>query len=163
MFERSVKLGMITATSPIIGNFVKEKPTVQQLGKKKRKVLNLAMIKENLLRDEVLQPCVLSPPLVCCYTSVSKNSSDEFANTNSSSVLTAQDEEFVKILEYLDCSKITSENANLSNESRLCGYFCSYTVFNLNKRCFQKRQLKCQKKVYIMLLYRGKLMNRGKE
>ena len=29
--------------------------------------------KEKLLRDEVLQPCVLSPPLVCYDTSVSKN------------------------------------------------------------------------------------------
>ena len=46
---------------------VKEKETERQ----NEKVLNLEMIKENLLRDEVLQPCVLSPLLVCCDTSVS--------------------------------------------------------------------------------------------
>ena len=91
------------------------------------------MIKENLLQDEVLPPCVLSPPLVCCDTSVSKNSSDQFVNTNSPSALTAQDEELIKILEDLGCSKITSENTNLYDESRLSGYFCSDTVFNLSK------------------------------
>ena len=94
------------------------------------KVLDLEMIKENLLRDEVLQPCVLSPPLLCCDSSASKNSLYQFPNTNSFSVLTAQDEEFIKILEDLDYSKITSENANLFDESRLSGYFCSDADFN---------------------------------
>ena len=91
--------------------------------KQDEKVLDLETIKENLLRDELLQPCVLSPPLVCCDTSVSKNSSDQFVNTNSSSVLTTQDGEFIQILEDLDCSLITGENTNLSDESRLSGYF----------------------------------------
>ena len=104
------------------------------------------MIKENLLQDEVLQLCVFSPPLVCCDTSVSKNSSDQFVNTNSSSVLTAHDEQFVKILEDLDCSKITSENANLSDESRLSGYFCSDTVFNLSKRVLSETEIKILEK-----------------
>ena len=85
---------------------VKEKETERQ----DKKVFDLKMIKENLLQDEVLQPCVFSPPLVCCDTSVSKNSSDQFVNTNSPSALTAQDEELIKILEDLGCSKITSEN-----------------------------------------------------
>ena len=89
------------------------------------------MIKENLLQDKVLQPCVLSPPLVYCDTSVFKNSSDQFANTNSPGVLTAQDEELIKILEDLDCSKITSENTNLSDESRWSGYFCSVIFVRL--------------------------------
>ena len=44
-------------------------------------------------------------------------------STNSSIVLMAQDEEFDKILEDLDCSKLTSENANSSDENRLSGYF----------------------------------------
>ena len=74
------------------------------------KVLDLEMIKENLLRDEVLQPCA---SLVCHDTSVSKNSSGQVVNANSSSVLTAQDEELIKIVEEPDCSIITSENANL--------------------------------------------------
>ena len=42
----------------------KEKETERQ----DKKVFDLKMIKENLLKDEVLQPCVLSPPLVCCDT-----------------------------------------------------------------------------------------------
>ena len=95
----------------------------KEMEKQDEKVLDLETIKENLLRDELLQPCVLSPPLVCCDTSVSKNSSDQFVNTNSSSVLTTQDGEFVQILEDLDCSLITGENTNLSDESRLSGYF----------------------------------------
>ena len=77
------------------------------------KVLDLEMIKENSLRDEVLQPCVFSPSLVCHDTSVSKNSSSQVVNANSSSVLTAQDEELIKIVEEPDGSIITSENANL--------------------------------------------------
>ena len=59
------------------------------------------IIKDNLLRVEVLRSCVLSPPLVWCDTLVFKNSSDQFVNTNSSSMFTAQGEEFVKILEDL--------------------------------------------------------------
>ena len=94
----------------------------------------------------MLQPCVLSPPLVCCDTSVSKNSSDQFVNTNAPSVLTAQDEELVKILEDLDCSKITSENANLSDESRLSGYFCSDIIFNLSKRVLSETEIKILEK-----------------
>ena len=94
----------------------------------------------------MLQPCVLSPPLVCCDTSVSKNSSDQFVNTNSPSVLTPQDEELVKFLEDLDCSKITSENANLSDESRLSGYFCSDTAFNISKKVLSETEIKILEK-----------------
>ena len=110
------------------------------------KVFDLETIKENLLQDEVLQPRVLSPPLVCCDTSVSKNSSDQFVNTNSPSVFTAQDEELVKILEDLDCSKITRESANSSDESRLSGYFCSDTVFNLSKRVLSETEIRILEK-----------------
>ena len=48
-------------------------------------------------------------------------------NTNSPSVLTAQDEELIKIFEDLDCRKITSENTNLSDKNRLSGYFFRIT------------------------------------
>ena len=121
---------------------VKEKETERQ----DEKVFDLETIKENLLQDEVLQPCVLSPPLVYCDTSVSKNSSDQFVNTNSPSGLTAQDEELVKILEDLDFSKITRENANSSDESRLSGYFCSDKVFNLSKRVLSETEIKILEK-----------------
>ena len=80
---------------------VKEKKTERQ----NEKVFDLEMIKENLLQDEVLQPCVLSSPLVCCDTSVSKNSSDPFVNINSPSVLTAQDEEIIKFWKTLSATK----------------------------------------------------------
>ena len=105
-------------------------------------MFDLETIKENLLQDEVLQPCVLSPPLVCCDTSVFKNSSDQFVNTNSPSVFMAQDEGLVKILEDLDCSKIPRENANSSDEGRLSGYFCSDTVFNLSKRVLSETEIR---------------------
>ena len=57
-------------------------------------------------------------------------------------MLTAEDKKFVKILEDLDCSKITSENGNLSDERRSSGYFCSDTVFNLSKRVFLETEIK---------------------
>ena len=80
---------------------VAEKKTERQ----DEKFLDLEMNKEKLLRDEVLEPCVLFPPLVCYDTSVSKNSSDQFVNTNSSSVLTAEDEEFVRFWKTLIAAK----------------------------------------------------------
>ena len=121
---------------------VKEK----EMKRQDEKVFDLETIKENLLQDKVLQPRVLSPPLVCYDTSVSKNSSDQFFNINSPSVLTAQDEELVKILEDLDCSRITRENANSSDESRLSGYFCSDTVFNLSKRVLSETEIRILEK-----------------
>ena len=115
------------------------------------------MIKEKLLRDELLQPCVLSPPLLCCDSSASKNSLYQFANTNSFSVLTAQDEEFIKILEDLDYSKITSENANWVDESRLSGYFCSDTDFNLSKRVLSETEIKILEKGWDYAYIQSKL------
>ena len=78
------------------------------------------MIKENVLGDKVSQLCVLFSPLVCCETSASKISSYQSVNTNSFRVLTVQDED-LKILEDLDWSEITSDNANLSDDRRLSG------------------------------------------
>ena len=109
IYKRSKKC-KVRIDSCNIKKFCKRK-TYSEVVKKKEterqdeKVLDLEMIKENLLLDEVLQPCVLSPPLACCDSSVFKNSSDQFVNTNSSSVLTSQDQEFGKILKDLDCSK----------------------------------------------------------
>ena len=60
--------------------------------------------------------------------------------------MTAQDEGFVKILKDLDCSKITSENANLYDESRFSGYFCSDTVFKLIKRVLSEIEIKILEK-----------------
>ena len=85
----------------IYSQVVKEKETEKQDGK----VFDLELNKEDLFRDEVLQPCVLSPPLVCCDTSVCQKLSDQLVNTNSFSVLTAQDEEFVKFWKILTAAK----------------------------------------------------------
>ena len=63
---------------------------------------------------------------------------------NSSSVLTAQYEEFVKILEALHCSKITSENAELPDERKLSGYFCLDT--NCSKRVHSEKEIKILEK-----------------
>ena len=48
----------------------------KEIEREDEKIFDLEMIKVNLLRNEVFQTCVLSLPLVCCYTSVSKNSPD---------------------------------------------------------------------------------------
>ena len=50
--------------------YIKEKQTERE----DKNVFDPEMIKVNLLQDEVLQACVLSPLLICCDTSVSKNS-----------------------------------------------------------------------------------------
>ena len=50
--------------------YIKEKQTERE----DKNVFDLEMIEVNLLQDEVLQACVLSPLLICCDTSVSKNS-----------------------------------------------------------------------------------------
>ena len=50
--------------------YIKEKQTERE----DKNVFDLEMIEVNLLQDEVLQACVLSTLLICCDTSVSKNS-----------------------------------------------------------------------------------------
>ena len=80
IYKRSKKC-KVRIDSRNIKKFRKRK-TYSEVVKKKEterkdeKVLYLEMIKENLLLDEVLQPCVLSPPLARCDSSVFKNSSD---------------------------------------------------------------------------------------
>ena len=129
--------------------YIKEKQTERE----NKNVFDLEMIKVNLLQDEVLQACVLSPLLICCDTSVSKNSPDQFGNINSSSVLTTQDEEFVKKLEDLDRSEITSDNPNLSDESGISGCFCSKTVFNLSERVLSETEIKILKSRFKLCPY----------
>lgn len=58
--------------------------------------------------------------------------------------MTAQYEEFVKILEALDCSKITSENADLPDKRKLSGYFCLDT--NWSKRVHSEKEIKILEK-----------------
>ena len=78
---------------------------------------------------------------------------DQFVNINSSSVLTTQDEEFVKKLEDLDRSEITSDNPNLSDESRISGCFCSKTVFNLSERVLSETEIKILKSRFKLCPY----------
>ena len=90
--------------------------------------------------------CVLSQPFVSYYTSVSKNSPDQFVKTKSPSVLKAHDKKLVKILEDFNYSKTTSENANLSDESRLGDYFCLDTGFHLSNTVLSDREIKILEK-----------------
>ena len=48
--------------------------------------------------------------------------------------------------EDLDCSKVTSENVSVSDESRLSGYFCLGTVFNLSKNVLSETEIKIWRK-----------------
>ena len=73
--------------------------------------------------------------------------------------MTVQDEELIKILEDLHCNKIASENTNLSDESRLSGFFCLDTVFNLNKRVLSETEIKMLEKGSDYASIQRKIMN----
>ena len=68
-------------------------------------------------------------------------------------MLTTQDEEFVKKLEDLDRSEITSDNPNLSDESGISGCFCSKTVFNLSERVLSEIEIKILKSTFKLCPY----------
>ena len=110
---------------------VKEKETKWQ----NEKVFDLEII---VLRGGVSQPCVVSPPLVCC----DENSSDKFVNINFSCALIAQSDEFLKNLEELESSEETSDNTNSSNGGRLNGFFFSDADFNLSKWVLSETKIK---------------------
>ena len=56
------------------------------------------------------------------------------------SILSSDDEELVSILEELQISK--TNNADKINSSRLTGYFCSDTVFNLSQKLLSETEIK---------------------
>ena len=81
------------------------------------KVISFQEIKANLVRDDVSQSYVTSPPVLNCDTSVCNNSSDqtEFVK-ESPDVSLSQDDELLRILQDLQNESHVNDNCVSSDE-----------------------------------------------
>ena len=61
-------------------------------------------------------------------------------------VLSFQDDELLRILKDLQNKKSVNSNTNCSDNTRISGYFCSDTVFNLNRRVLSEDEIKVLEK-----------------
>ena len=82
-----------------------------------------------------------SPPRLCINSAESPNSSNVFMEGCDSMTFSTQDKELVSILEDLQNIDFTGHN-NSTETSRVRGYFCSETVFNLNKKVLTEAEVK---------------------
>ena len=113
-----------------------------------KNLLDLDKIRSELLKDNLEEPVLVSPPTICCDTSKDKNSSDQLESRGGSyeCPLSSQDEELAQILQDLGSVNCFDINSNLSDNSRLRGYFCSDTVFNLSQRVLSETEIKILEK-----------------
>ena len=128
---------------------------------KDKEGINLTSIFENRLRDNSSIPQeTLSPPKICTDTSLSGNTSNVLCTSEN---LDNQDFEFLNILEDLLKSSdnfekpveraegktndsIQNKTSIITDESRLSGYFCSETVFNLSNRVLSDAEIRVLEK-----------------
>ena len=82
-----------------------------------------------------------SPPRLCTNSAESPNSSNVFMEGCDSMTFSTQDKELVSILEDLQNIDFTG-HSNSTETSRLKGYFCSETVFNLSKKVLTEAEVK---------------------
>ena len=134
---------------------------INEVPHKNKEGINLTSIFENLLRDNSSIPQeTLSPPKICTDTSLSGNTSNVLCTSEN---LDNQDFEFLNILEDLlkssdDFEKpveraegktndsIQNKTSIITDESRLSGYFCSETVFNLSNRVLSDAEIRVLEK-----------------
>ena len=106
-------------------------------------------IYENLVIDEKSNSSLIetSPPVMCTNSAHVTNHSCSFVEEKDT-LFSTQDKEILSILEELE------ETANVSaiSRTRLSGYFCSDTVFNLSRRVVTELEIKIWIKVLTMLL-----------
>ena len=95
-----------------------------------------------------------SPPNLCTNSTEVSNSSDLVTSEKDFIELSSQDEELVSILEDLQHNEIP-ENINVS--SRIQGYFCSNTVFNLSKKVLAETEIKVLEKVLDFVSIQNKI------
>ena len=119
-----------------------------------KRSFDLEAIKKNLLSAEGSKFSKVSntPPNICVDTSLSHNSSDFVPETTEteSVLLSTQDMEVLEILEELE----NNANANFTgcehkyntDDSRMKGYFCSDTVFNLSNKVLTEDEIKVLEK-----------------
>ena len=82
-----------------------------------KKVISFQEIKANLVRDDVSQSYVISPPVLSCDTSVRNNSSDktEFVK-ESPDAISSQDDEFLRVFEDLQNELHVNDNSVSSDK-----------------------------------------------
>ena len=119
----------------------------------------------NLLEEEQRNSYKISttPPERSADTSVSSNSSQSVCSEISKDMLNSQDQELLSILEELQTSdhNLPPERSVNISATRITGYFCSDTVFNLSNRVPTDIEIEVLEKVLILLPYREKLMNQS--
>ena len=119
-----------------------------------KRSFDLEAIKKNLLSAEGSKFSKVSntPPNICVDTSLSHNSSNFVLETTEtkSVLLSTQDMELLEILEELE----NNANANFTgcehkyntDDSRMKGYFCSGTFFNLGNKVLAEDEIKVLEK-----------------
>ena len=112
--------------------------------------LNFSSIMSNLLEEEQRNSYKISttPPERTADTSVSSNSPQSFSPEIGKELLDSQDQELLYFLEKL---QIPDHNLPLERSvnigaTRITGYFCSDTVFNLNNRVLTDLEIKVLEK-----------------
>ena len=108
------------------------------------KITNLEEIKTSLLRDSLTQEYGTSSLVLCCKSSVCKNVLHQLGLNEHSlgNVLSSQDDELLRILDGLQNKKLVNNNPSCSDDTRITGYFCSDTVFNLSRRVLSEDENK---------------------
>ena len=112
------------------------------------KITNLEEIKASLLRDSLTQAYKTSPPVLGCDSTICKNSPDQLGLNEQTlgDVLSSHDDELLRILEDLQNEKSVKNNSNCSDNTRISGYFCSDTVFSLNRSVLSEDETKVLEK-----------------
>ena len=105
-------------------------------------VISFQKVKANLVRDDGSQSYITSPPVLSCDTSVCNTHQIRQSLLRSLLVVSSQDCELLCVLEDLQNESHVNDNCDSSDESRIRGYFCSDTIFNLSKGCYLQMKSK---------------------
>ena len=137
------------------GKIVDISPNFGKVGAKNgKRSVDLEAIKKTLLSTEASKSSNVSntPPDVCVDTSLSHNSSNFVSGTTESEpvMLSTQDMEVLEILEELESKANDNftgcEHKYNTDDSRMKGYFCSDTVFNLSNKVLTEEEIKVLEK-----------------
>ena len=110
--------------------------------------LNIRDIYLDLMNDESnnSSSIEITPPRLSSNSAEMLNSSNSLENSTPQSLgLTSQDRELVSILDELQNVSVTGPSNN-TDSTRLTGYFCSETVFNLSNRVLSDAEIKVLEK-----------------
>ena len=144
-----------TQSDLLEGKVAGTSPNVGKVGAKIGKIsADLEAIKKTLLNTEASKFSKVSntPPDVCVDTSLSDNSSNFVSGTTESEpvMLSTQDMEVLEILEELESNTNDNftgcEHKYNTDDSRMKGYFCSDTVFNLSNKVLTEEEIKVLQK-----------------